>query len=187
MTTDTYPNNLLSDIEGAEWGYPFPADFNRSLEYVLAGLSERERLFIRQRYKDGMTYEEIGREAGITRERVRQVIANAVRKLTRPDRKGILIYGVSGMISRAARTRDEAASRKSLFPLDIPLEALPLSLRSYNCLKRAGKCTLRDVSEMTFDELCRVRNLGKKSIDEICATLTKYGLSLKTGGDRDEC
>lgn len=186
MTSDNYPLNMLNDIAGTAWGYPFPADFKQSLEYVLAGLSERERLFIRQRYKDGITYEKIGRKAGITRERVRQIIAKAVRKLSRPDRKGILIYGVSGMISRAAaRTRDEAASRNQEYPLDTPLESLSLSLRSYNCLKHAGVNTLAEIAALTPEELAHIRNLGQKSYKEICGLLTGYGLSLRIADRRN--
>ena len=75
------------------------------------------------------------------------------------------------------------AVETTIEPENIPLEELELSVRSYNCLKRAGMNTLREVSEMTFYELCNVRNLGKRSIDEICAALTNYGIRLKKGGE----
>ena len=185
-TTLTYPDNLLYDIFGGEWEFPRPGDFDGSLEYVLHTLTERERRVLDFRYKDGLTFEEIGKRFCVTRERIRQIHTKSLRKLRRPDRLNYLKHGVSGVISLKAEIVREAAlaslPKPDIKPEDITLEELELSVRSYNCLKRAGMNTLREVSEMTFDELCNVRNLGKKSVDEICAVLTKYGITLKTGG-----
>ena len=188
-TTLPYPDNLLYDIFGGECAFPRPGDFDGSLEYVLHSLTERERRVLDFRYTDGLTFEEIGKRFCVTRERIRQIHANALRKLRHPG-LNYLKYGVSGVIARKTESAREAALASLPKPdkpeADIPIEELELSVRSYNCLKRAGKHTLREVSEMTFDELCHVRNLGKKSIDEICAVLTKNGLSLKTGGASDD-
>ena len=185
MTTENYPDNLLYDIFGGEWEFPRPGEFDGSLEYVLHTLTERERRILGFRYKDGLTFEEIGKREFVTRERIRQIHAKSLRKLRHPGRLNYLKYGVSGVIAWKTESAREAALAslpKPDKPEDIPLEELGLSVRSYNCLKRAGKHTLREVSEMTFDELCHVRNIGKKSVDEICAVLTKYGIRLKTGG-----
>lgn len=65
----------------------------------------------------------------------------------------------------------------------IPLEALGLSTKSYNCLKRADIKTLGDITNMYLYELEKIRNLGPKSVIEIVETLKKYGVSLK--GDID--
>ena len=185
-TTHPYPDNLLYDIFGGEWEYPRPADFDGSLEYVLHSLTERERRVLDFRYKGGLTFEEIGKRECVTRERIRQIHAKSFRKLRHPERLNYLKYGVSGVIARQTENAREAALASLPKPdklEDITLEELELSVRSYNCLKRAGVNTLRNVSEMTFDELCHVRNLGKRSIDEICAVLTKYGIRLKKGGE----
>ena len=185
-TTIPYPDNLLYDIFGGEWEYPRPADFDGSLEYVLHTLTERERRVLDFRYQEGLTFEEIGKRFCVTRERIRQIHAKSFRKLRHPERLNYLKYGVSGVIARQTENAREAALAslpKPDKPEDITLEELELSVRSYNCLKRAGMNTLRDVAEMTFDELCNVRNLGKRSIDEICAALTNYGIRLKKGGE----
>ena len=185
--TLTYPDNLLYDIFCGEWEYPRPADFDGSLEYVLHSLTERERRVLDFRYKDSLTFEAIGKRECVTRERIRQIHAKSLRKLRHPGRLNYLKYGVSGAIARQTENAREAAlaslPKPDIPKSDIPIEELELSVRSYNCLKRAGKHTLREVSEMTFDELCNVRNLGKRSIDEICAALTNYGIRLKKGGE----
>lgn len=186
-TTLPYPDNLLYDIFGGEWEFPRPADFDGSLEYVLRTLTERERRVLDFRYKDGLTFEAIGKRECVTRERIRQIHAKSLRKLRHPGRLNYLKYGVSGVIDRKTESAREAAlaslPKPDIKPEDITLEELELSVRSYNCLKRAGMNTLRELSEMTFDELCHVRNLGKHSVDEICAALTKHGLRIRKGGE----
>ena len=186
-TTLPYPDNLLYDIFGGEWEFPRPGDFDGSLEYVLHTLTERERRVLDFRYKDGLTFEEIGKRFCVTRERIRQIHAKSLRKLRRPDRLNYLKHGVAGVIARKTESAREAAlaslPKLDIKPEDITLEELELSVRSYNCLKRVGMNTLRDVSEMTFDELRHVRNIGKKSVNEICAVLTNYGIRLKKGGE----
>lgn len=53
-----------------------------------------------------------------------------------------------------------------------------------NCLKRAGFSTLREVSEMTFDELCHVRNLGKKALTKYAQCLQNTELNLTARKDK---
>lgn len=182
--TLTYPDNLLYDLFDRDWEYPRPADFDGSLEYVLHTLTERERRILGFRYKDGLIYEEIGKCECVSHERIRQINAKALRKLRHPDRLNYLKYGVSGVIAWKAESARAAAIASLQKPdiTDMTLEELELSVRSYNCLKRAGISTLHEIAEMTFDELCHVRNLGKKSIDEISCMLTRHGISLRKGG-----
>ena len=56
----------------------------------------------------------------------------------------------------------------------VPIEELELSVRAFNCLKRADINTLDQLVEKSVDELGRVRNLGKKSIDEIIEKLAAF-------------
>ncbi|MGI6550875.1 MAG: DNA-directed RNA polymerase subunit alpha C-terminal domain-containing protein [Syntrophomonadales bacterium] len=62
--------------------------------------------------------------------------------------------------------------------MQTPISDLDLSVRSFNCLKRAGKNTLRDIVEMTEDDLLQIRNLGRKSAEEIIGKIKSYGLDL---------
>ena len=58
-------------------------------------------------------------------------------------------------------------------------EELDMSVRSFNCLKRAGIDTVKDLVNRTEEDMIKVRNLGKKSLDEVIAKLHSLGLSLK--------
>ena len=63
--------------------------------------------------------------------------------------------------------------------LEMSIDDMDLSVRSYNCLKRAGIQTVADLTERTEEDMLKVRNLGRKSLDEVIAKLESYGLSLK--------
>lgn len=63
--------------------------------------------------------------------------------------------------------------------LDTAIEELDLSVRSYNCLKRANINTVEDLTNKTEEEMMKVRNLGRKSLDEVLSKLHELGLSLK--------
>ncbi len=63
--------------------------------------------------------------------------------------------------------------------LEMSIEEMDLSVRSYNCLKRAGIHTIEDLTKKTEDDMLKVRNLGKKSLDEVIFKLNSYGLKLK--------
>jgi DNA-directed RNA polymerase subunit alpha len=63
--------------------------------------------------------------------------------------------------------------------LEMAIEELDLSVRSYNCLKRAGINTVQELTQKTEEEMMKVRNLGKKSLEEVNQKLAALGLSLK--------
>lgn len=68
-------------------------------------------------------------------------------------------------------------------PLNMSVEDLDLSVRSYNCLKRANIHTVEDLTKRTEDDMLKVRNLGRKSLEEVVNKLEELGLSLKDQED----
>lgn len=67
--------------------------------------------------------------------------------------------------------------------LEMNIEDLDLSVRSYNCLKRAGINTVDELVQRDEDEMMKVRNLGRKSLEEVQQKLAQLGLSLRTNED----
>ena len=67
--------------------------------------------------------------------------------------------------------------------LEMTIEELDLSVRSYNCLKRAGINTVEDLISKTEDEMMKVRNLGRKSLEEVVQKLDALGLKLAPSED----
>ena len=67
--------------------------------------------------------------------------------------------------------------------LEMNIDELELSVRSYNCLKRAGINTVEELTNKTSEDMMKVRNLGRKSLEEVLAKLKELGLQLKAGDE----
>ncbi|WP_409229014.1 DNA-directed RNA polymerase subunit alpha [Gudongella sp. SC589] len=67
--------------------------------------------------------------------------------------------------------------------LEMTVEELDLSVRSYNCLKRAAINTVEELTEKTEEDMMKVRNLGKKSLEEVQKKLAELGLGLKSSDE----
>jgi DNA-directed RNA polymerase, alpha subunit, bacterial and chloroplast-type len=76
--------------------------------------------------------------------------------------------------------REETIKEKVL---EMTIEELDMSVRSFNCLKRAGIDTVEDLTNKTEEDMIKVRNLGKKSLEEVIQRLHSLGLSLKKEED----
>lgn len=163
---------------------------------ALDTLTDREQHVLRRRYQDGATLEQIGKDYSVTRERIRQVEAKALRKLRHPARRELyepvtreeyhaLRQDYWELMSRYERVKEEALEEvmRNMYDAEgqlteikrevaaqkmaMPIEELELSVRSYNCLKRAGVRTVGDLAVVPLDKLERVRNLGRKSMEEV--------------------
>lgn len=85
---------------------------------------------------------------------------------------------ISGMDILVSRSEDRQQK-----VLEMNIEEMDLSVRSYNCLKRAGIHTVADLTRKTEEDMLKVRNLGRKSLDEVIAKLRTFGLDLKASED----
>ncbi len=79
------------------------------------------------------------------------------------------------MVERQETTKEKV--------LEMTIEDLDMSVRSFNCLKRAGIDTVEDLTKRTESEMIKFRNLGKKSLDEVIQKLHSLGLELKREDD----
>ncbi len=84
--------------------------------------------------------------------------------------------------AKKAEIMIESKETKKEKVLEMTIEELDMSVRSFNCLKRAGIDTVEDLTNRTEEDMIKVRNLGKKSLDEVIQKLHSLGLDLK----RDE-
>lgn len=186
------------------------SDINASIEYVLYTLSDRERKILKNRFVDLMTLEQTGKLFGVTRDRIRQIEAKAIRKLRHPSRAKYFKYGVSGIIENIrmdyynkfselegklielcklnVKTADEVIQEKEIRKKFAPtsIEQMDLSVRSYNCLKRVGIGTLQQLAQLSYDDLIRIRNLGRRSVDEIIGKLNEYGYEIRKNDEEEQ-
>ncbi|MBT9258989.1 MAG: DNA-directed RNA polymerase subunit alpha [Clostridiales bacterium] len=80
----------------------------------------------------------------------------------------------------APREQEEEGPRQNQEILSLPIDELELSVRSYNCLKRAGINTIGELVNKTPEDMLKIRNLGKKSLEEVESRLAAFGLKLKS-------
>jgi DNA-directed RNA polymerase subunit alpha len=80
---------------------------------------------------------------------------------------------------------DVVATESSSPDLDLPIEALDLSERPRNCLRRAQVHTVGELVEKTEDDLLNITNFGQKSLEEVTAKLDELGLSLRSSSDAE--
>ncbi len=80
--------------------------------------------------------------------------------------------------AKTAEVMIEKASDEKVKVLEMNIDELELSVRSYNCLKRAGINTVEELCSRTSEDMMKVRNLGRKSLEEVLAKLNELGLSL---------
>lgn len=193
-----YPYNLIEDLELE------PCEcfehFNERLEFLLTKLviTDREEKVIRLYYIDGKTFEKIGKEFGVTRERIKQINAKAIEKLKLFKK---YFYGGKWCLmedlakeeyqkyletQKSFRTYESAKQYILQYESGVflpireqKIENLDLSMRSYNCLRRAGIRTIGDLLNFTYYDLIKIRNLGRKSMKEILDTIHDLGLALK--------
>lgn len=191
-----YPYNLIEDLELE------PCEcfehFNERLEFLLTKLviTDREEKIIRLYYIDGKTFEEIGREFGTTRERIRQIQEKAITKLKLFKK---YFYGGKWCLmeelakeeyqkyletQKSFRTYESAKQYILQYESGVflpikeqKIENLDLSMRSYNALKRAGIRTIGDLLNFSYYDLIKIRNLGRKSIKEVLDTIHDLGLT----------
>ena len=202
-----YPYNLIEVIKGQEHALECEdeigsMDFTPSAirAMVTETLTEREAEIIEKHYRDKLSLEAIGREYGVTTERIRQVEAKALRKLNHPGRlKGYAAVPYkSWLAERMAREKAEErldwflqhgnyavvlAEKDARTSEEIAgetyIEDLDLSVRSFNCLKRAQINTVAQILALDYDVAIHIRNLGKRSLEEIVRKIHEMGLLMK--------
>lgn len=164
-------------------------------------ITPREEMVLLSIYKDNKTLEQTGKTLGVTRERIRQIQCKALKKLMRWRR----YFEVGEYFSKEQLAKQDyekylekkhqewdyesAKAFVTDYELGLPNEILigdldigelDLSVRSHNCLKRAGIRTIKELSEKTVYDLYKIRNLGKKSAKEIMQKLEEqFGIKLK--------
>ena len=188
------------------------ANLKKNWDFIMQTLTPREEIVINYHWKDGLTLEEIGTQLNVTRERARQIETKALTRLRHPARWN-MILGVHDLLEEKHNLQQELTDsieelkrkiqevkKLSIFiPQDIneQIEALvgkeetslidlELSVRSQNCLTRAGLKTLKDITDKTEEELMKIRNLGRKSCKEIKNKVHELGLKLKDEDLLDE-
>ena len=176
-------------------------DFH-ALKYItedfLSSFSEREQLVIKARFglEDGYYYSQksTAEKLGISVYTVRRDEQKVLSKLRHPSRARILRKVISGNslldIILELQKFEEAAtqelkeithelkSRNIRLAYNSNIEDMDFSIRTYNCLRRAGINKVTDLKDYTIHKLHMIRNLGRKGSEEVIEKLAEFGITL---------
>lgn len=94
-----------------------------------------------------------------------------------------LFLDLASGVSETESILSEKSDNEKEKVLDLTIDELDLSVRSFNCLKRAGINTVEDLINKSEDDMIKVRNLGRKSLEEVIAKLDSFGFTLKKGDE----
>ena len=203
----TFPYNLLSYIRDINQDFVFPQiitqDITDGVHYAILTLNEKQRSVLYFRFECQLTLDEISTRLCLSKTRIRNIINIAISTWFKTDNIKFIEHGMKGHVEylvnvktnastnvsmvreykrgfedgyNEARGKSTSDDKKHNFMM---IEELNLSVRSYNCLKRAGIDTVEDMITRTEKDMIRVRNLGKTGIDEIKSKLLEMGLSFR--------
>ena len=181
-----WPENLITEMgfEHILVDRKLTEDQMEGLRYAMEDLKEKERVALKLRYEEHRTLNAVGDVFSITGNRIRQIIAKALRKLRHPTRSNYITYGYTGYQTMVEQKKRELAGLssqeerskelKKIFVTDVSF-----SVRTMNCLTRSGLHTLGETADVMRKDpmqLAKVRNLGKKSLLEVVEKLEEYGV-----------
>lgn len=186
-----YPLSMIYELtDGFDYGEPIRISPETIYQTMTEVLSERDRRLMEMYYRDRMSLDEIAGTLYVTRERVRQIILKAGRKLVHPSVMCKMRVVSLKEYDDLKRKYDLLyAQVNGTLPKDITnrfIEDLDLSVRSYNALKRNGIQTVGELFGLSDEELSKFRNLGDKSKKEIKTKLYDF-LDPEGNNERTEC
>jgi len=192
-----WPYNLAEEVSGKSKGSEEAEAFVRrtyapGLLEEVENLDDRQKLVITLRYRSHLTLEGVAKELHVTKERVRQIEAKGIRILRRRESLNHWLLVPMERLLEAQRERDELRLKlitqeradelePELSLKSVSIDALDLSVRAHNCLKRAGVNTLEDLRKMNREDLMKLRNMGRKSLEEIITKAKEYGIAIEEG------
>lgn len=177
-----YPKNLITAIlQGTALPVPdITDDIIAGLNQVMSTLSYREQEILRRIYAERQTQKSTAEHFNVSSSRISSLERQIQRKLRSASRVSYILYGEQGLKDREAAIAREKLERfdaeKYKTILSIRFEELDLTVRSFNCLRRAGYEKVEDIIGLTEDEILGIKNLGRKNHDEIARKLLSVGV-----------
>lgn len=172
---NAYPYNLLNalaeDPSIEPISDPLPKDIKGTIAYLLCGINEgRYVRFVRMRFEEGLSLQDIGDSAGLTRERVRQIINSALKALRRPEAYDTLKHGMAEMTRREVADMEHFVSCCEVAHAAKTSQAISKILKSrksriYRGLPELSAEHIAQFCEIPVDDL-GLSNHAKKCLQE---------------------
>lgn len=206
--------NVLETAHGdiTKWVGEIPEPSGQTLylpafeEIFSSVLDERRQKVVRLRFEAHMTYEAVGNEIGVSKERVHQMIVDSRRVFRKPENfwklyavpqtqvfrlkdqlremtnsKNDLEYRVESLLFQIERMKEaeKQEREKNNLPVNATIAELGLTIRSYHALNSQGIVTVGDLISYTEREVRGFKNIGKSSVFDIKKALIAHGHQLR--------
>lgn len=161
---DLYRLVLGGDISAKD----LPVDYKETVKYLLGLLSPRREMVLRMRIgldNNKHTLDQVAREFNVTKEVVRRIESQALMELRSSGKVDMLKLGI--------KKYNSLPTTKEIVGKDKPIEQFNFSVRTYNCLKRAGFNTLSDFNGVSVYKLLQIRNFREWCVEEVISSLKK--------------
>lgn len=195
LIQEDYPGNLYNEAYG-DYETVLDDDQIRGLFTAMAFIEPRQRMILEMRYRDKMSFSEIGKLIGVTTERVRQIEHKAMRGIRTPRLHKIVKNGLDGYI-RMLRNQEKKQSYErgymdgyykgikeanagevkpgvSVRIIDLPIEALCLQVGTVRCLREADVNKIAELLILNEIEVKRIPKLSTKRRLEIAVGLKRF-------------
>ena len=180
---EPYPRNLFLTLAADKWfNAQIPVeniteDMVTGLEYALSTLPPRDQKIVQLRYAQKMTYTAIAKEFDVTVERIRTLEHRSIARLHHPPLIGYIKYGKKAFEERCKIIEAVKEKRYDENKYLRRISDLNISVRPINRLIAKGYETVKDIVELTEDEIVSIKDLGKKSIVEVAVELESFGIT----------
>lgn len=169
-----YPMSVVNILNDEGYAVPkiVPVEVKDRIDginYAISLLPNRLGFIIKQCIGNKRTYDSVGRELNITRQRTQQLLQKALRELMRSERAIYLYYGLNGAREIINKTSSIPILKEADVVLPEPdyISKLRLSKRAYNALMRNGIRTIGQLLMLSDEDLVGLQTLGEKTLDEI--------------------
>lgn len=197
-----YIYDMLSNMYEDEYFKKYlddrPISITAIYEIIEERLSERDKNAIHLRFVEKMAFKSIGESIGVSGSRAKQIVDKAKRKIMHEMvrrsfsvnqltkdyellmfKHKVLEVKYEDLYKKYVEVcnKEDPQHIKYIDVPDISIAELNLSVRSYNCLTRAGYNNIRDLYGVTISQLLRIRNLGNRSLQEVIEKVKPYGIT----------
>lgn len=198
-----FPRNIFESIYGRRGDQDFVVsrEMYAGLVVALSMLTEKEEKILYLRFKDKMSYKEIGAIYNLSSDRIRQIVEKALRRLRHPARSRYFHYGIEGVIEKevekayekgrcdgyACGFEEATLTAKGIemgspearreIALQTDIHDMELSVRTFNCLCRHGITNAGEIASMDGSSILNIKLLGKQGIREVARRLREMGIT----------
>jgi hypothetical protein len=180
-STLNWPYNLLEDVFGTDFSEKHPPDIEKSVEFVLSKLTNRESLVVEAHYLHNKSCQEVGELIGHSGHGVKLLLVGILKRLRMQRYATYLKLGISNIDAVRNRIVDENNDRLKVFVSrhgSARIQHLGLEDKLCKALSLAHITTVDDLYKLSLEQLTEIKGIGEMGLGEIVWALEEWGFEI---------